>query len=104
MASQFRRKPRASPHPVDANPEVKRRLSRLVYFGGALALAMITLNLMPINSEPWVWIKLVILAAGTTIFAIWATRFSLWQRDEYWRERGRDPKHPDRFPDRSDEN
>ena len=27
-----------------------------------------------------------------------AIRFSLWQRDEYWRERGRDPKHPERFP------
>ena len=100
MASQFPRKPAESPRPAEANHEAKRRLNRIVYFGGALALAMITLNFVPIDSEPWVWIRLGVLAAGTTVFAIWVTRFSLWQRDEYWRERGRDPKHPERFPER----
>jgi len=32
------------------------------------------------------------------LYWIAAVRLSLWQRDEYWRERGRDPKHPERFP------
>ena len=81
-----------------ASPEVKRRLSRLTYYGGALALAMITLSFLPIDAEPWVWVKLAVLAVGTIIFLIWVTRFSLWQRDEYWRQRGKDPKHPDRLP------
>ena len=65
---------------------------------------MIILNFLPIESEPWVWGKVAVLAVGTIIFIIWASRFSLWQRDEYWRECGRDPKHPERFLERSDEN
>ncbi|MBT2598119.1 hypothetical protein [Arthrobacter sp. ISL-72] len=103
MASQFPIKPPASPPPVGVNQEGRRRLNRIAYFGGALALAMITLNFLPIDSEPWVWIKLAVFAAGTTLYVIWVTRFSLWQRDEYWRERGRNPKHPQRFPKQSDE-
>jgi hypothetical protein len=59
---------------------------------------MLILTLLPIDIEPWVWVKVAILAAGTIILMVWATRFSLWQRDEYWRERGRDPKHPERLP------
>lgn len=82
----------------DANPEVKRRLSRLAYYWVALALATITLNLLPIDAEPWVWVKLAVLGVATIIFLTWLTRFSLWQRDEYWRERGKDPKHPERLP------
>jgi hypothetical protein len=39
------------------------------------------------------WIKTGIIVVGTDIFLIWATLLSLWQRDEYWRERGKDPKH-----------
>ena len=76
----------------------------MVYFGGALALATITLNFIPVDSEPWSWIKLAVIGLGTTVFVIWVTRFSLWQRRKYWLERGRDPKHPERFPGRSDEN
>lgn len=59
--------------------------------------AMVVLSFLPITSEPWLWTKLGIVAIGTIIFIIWATRFSLWQRDEYWREHGRDPKHPERL-------
>jgi hypothetical protein len=88
---------------VEAKDGAKRRPNRLAYFSLALALATITLNLMPSNSEPWAWIKVAVLAAGTTFLIIWVTRFSLWQRDEYWRERDRDPKHPERFPGRPDE-
>lgn len=57
---------------------------------------MLILTLLPMDTEQWVWIKVAILATGTIILAVWATRFSLWQRDEYWRERGKDPKHPER--------
>lgn len=77
------------------SPEVKRKISRLTYYGGALAFATITLNFLPIDGEPWIWVKVAVLGVGTIIFVIWVTRFSLWQRDEYWRERGRDPKHPE---------
>jgi len=60
--------------------------------------AMVILTLLPIDTEPWVWIKVAILATGTIILTVWATRFALWQRHEYWRERGKDPQHPERLP------
>lgn len=94
----------AANRPTGGNPEAKRRLNRIIYFGGGLLLAMIALNFVPIDSEPWVWIKLAVLAVGMIVYMTWVTRFSLWQRDEYWRERGRDPKHPERFPESPDEN
>jgi len=34
-----------------------------------------------------------VIVYGTAV-----VRLSLWQRNEYWLERGRDPKHPERFP------
>lgn len=64
----------------------------------AFAPVMLILTLLPIDAEPWVWVKMAILASGTIVLTVWTARFSLWQRDEYWRERGRDPKHPERFP------
>jgi hypothetical protein len=83
--------------------EVKRRFSRLARYMVVFTPVMLILTFMPIDTEPWVWIKLGILAIGTIILIVWATRFSLWQRDEYWRERGKDPKHPERLPEGTDE-
>lgn len=99
MTSHSSKKPPAGQLHVGAKHEAERRLKHITYYGGALALAMLTLNFLPIQTEPWVWVKLAVLALGTTGFVVWVTRFSLWQRQEYWRERGRDPKHPERFPD-----
>ena len=65
---------------------------------------MLVLSLLPTVTEPWLWIKAGIIVVGTIIFGIWATRFSLWQRDEYWRERGKDPKHPERLSTVDDTN
>lgn len=78
--------------------EVRRRFSHLTRYMMVFTPVMLILTLLPIDIEPWVWVKVAILAAGTIILMVWATRFSLWQRDEYWRERGRDPKHPERLP------
>lgn len=78
-----------------ANQEAKRQLTHIAYFGVFLVLVMITLNLMPIEPGLWLWIKGAVLAVGTVVFVVWVTRFSLWQRNEYWRERGKDPKHPE---------
>jgi hypothetical protein len=79
--------------------EVKRRFSRLTRYMMAFTPVMLILTFLPIDTEPCVWIKLAILAIGTIIMIVWASRFSLWQRDEYWRERGKDPKHPERLPE-----
>jgi hypothetical protein len=83
--------------------EVKRRFSRLARYMMVFTPVMLILTFMPIDTEPWVWIILAIPAMGTIILIVWATRFSLWQRDEYWRERGKDPKHPERLPEGTDE-
>lgn len=45
--------------------------------------------------EPWSWLILGLQAALTIISIALLTRFVLRQRDEYWRERGKDPKHPE---------
>ena len=81
-----------------APPEVQRRFRRLTRYSLVFAGVMLVLNVLPIQTEPWVWIKVAIVGAGAVVAVVWATRFSLWQRDEYWRERGRDPKHPERLP------
>jgi hypothetical protein len=83
-----------------ASEEVKRKFARLSRYMLVFTPIMLILNFLPIDSEPWIWMKLAILAIGTGILLVWAIRFSLWQRAEYWKERGRDPKHPERWPDR----
>jgi uncharacterized membrane protein YqjE len=103
MPSRSPKKLKTGRSPVSASPEVKRRLSRLVYFGLTLSLVSLVLILLPIESEPWLSARLVFLGAGTVILVVWATRFSLWQRHEYWRERGEDPKHHERLPDHPSE-
>ncbi|MBD7993843.1 hypothetical protein H9639_00800 [Arthrobacter sp. Sa2CUA1] len=46
-------------------------------------------------AEPWSWVLLgggiILLAATIALLA----RLVLQQRDDYWQERGRDPRHPD---------
>jgi hypothetical protein len=58
------------------------------------------LSLVGVDSEPWLWTRTILFSIATALFCVQVTRFSLWQRDEYRRGRGRDPKHPDRFPSR----
>lgn len=80
--------------PVRASPEVQRRFRRLTYYMMFFMPIVLALNLLPFTTEPWIWVKVAILGAGVIVLGVWATRFSLWQRDEYWREQGKDPKHP----------
>jgi hypothetical protein len=56
------------------------------------------LNLIPNIPLTWRIAVLAVEAVFVIVFGRAVIRFSLWQRDEYWRERGRDPKHPERFP------
>jgi uncharacterized membrane protein len=88
---------RSAFQPAPASPDVLRRLRRLTGYLLVYGPVMLVLSLLPITTEPWLWIKVAIIATGTIILGIWVTRFSLWQRDEYWRERGKDPKHPQRL-------
>ncbi|GAB2720280.1 hypothetical protein ACX801_11785 [Arthrobacter bambusae] len=83
-------------YPVRASLEVQRRFRRLTYYMMFFTPIALALNLLPFTSEPWIWIKVAILGAGAIVLGVWATRFSLWQRDEFWREQGKDPKLPER--------
>lgn len=84
--------------------EMERRLRRPLYFLLAvvvLGFVSSSLSILGADSEEWLLVHaliLIILAACMIVAGILVTRFSLWQRDEYWRERGRDPKHPERWP------
>lgn len=56
------------------------------------------LNFFPDIPLPWVIAKVAVEIVFVIVLGVAVIGFSLWQRDEYWRERGRDPKHPERFP------
>jgi hypothetical protein len=63
-----------------------------------IMLISTALSLAGIDSEPWLWTRTILFSIAVVVLCVQVTKFSLWQRDEYWREKGRDPKHPDRFP------
>lgn len=78
---------------------VRRRFLRFGYWVlpiAAFEFVASILSLMGIDSELWLWIRNIILAVAVTVLCVQLTRFSLWQRDEYWRGRGEDPWNPER--------
>jgi hypothetical protein len=86
---------------VATKEEVQRRLLRILqWFLPVVVIMLIStaLSLVGVDSEPWLWTRTMLFSIAVVVMGVQATRFSLWQRDEYWRERGRDPKHPERFP------
>lgn len=86
---------------VATKEELQRRLQRIHrWFLPVVVIMLIStvLSLVGVDSEPWLWTRTILFGIAAVVFCVQVTRFSLWQRDEYWRERGRDPKHPERFP------
>ncbi|MDP9889517.1 hypothetical protein [Pseudarthrobacter enclensis] len=84
--------------PPASKEEARRRITRLTYWSLPFLPVFAVLNLIPNIPLPW---RLGMLAAEVVFVIVYGTgvvRISLWQRDEYWRKRGRDPKHPERFP------
>lgn len=51
-------------------------------------------NLLPFE-EPWSWVLLGGVLTLTAAAIALLARLVREQRDDYWRERGRDPKHPE---------
>jgi amino acid transporter len=86
---------------VATKEEVQRRLQRTFWWFLPVMVIMListALNLAGVDSEPWLWTRTGLFSIAVVVLCVQVTKFSLWQRDEYWREKGRDPKHPDRFP------
>ncbi len=46
------------------------------------------------GDSPWFWVLLAIQAVALIVAVIFLVRFVRAQRDEYWKERGRDPRNP----------
>jgi hypothetical protein len=88
---------------VATKEEVQKRLQRILrWFLPVMIIMLISslLSLAGVDSEPWLWTRTILFGIAVIVLGVQATKFSLWQRDEYWREKGRDPKHPERFPSR----
>lgn len=86
---------------VATKEELRRRLQRILRWSLPIVVIMListVLSLVGVDSEPWLWTRTILFGIAVLVMGAQITRFSLWQRDEYWRERGRDPKHPERFP------
>jgi Ca2+/H+ antiporter len=66
----------------------------------AITLAAVVVILIPpwipaLRTGPWEWIIIFLQAVVTVAMVVYLVRFVRKQRDDYWRERGKDPKHPE---------
>jgi hypothetical protein len=63
------------------------------------AAASLIRGLIPaLRTEQWEWLTWVLLAVQVIVLVtamVYFVRFLREQKDDYWRERGKDPKHPD---------
>jgi hypothetical protein len=59
-------------------------------------LAGLAVLLLTDYEAPWIWIVLIIQALVLIVLIVNLRRLVRSQRDDYWKERGRDPRHPDR--------
>lgn len=97
----------ALPDPQDgksaaSKDEARRKITRITYWSMPFMILFAVWNLIPDIPDAWRFAMMPVEVVFVIVYGTAVTRFSLWQRDEYWRERGRDPKHPERFPkDRS---
>ena len=78
------------------NEDAAKQSRKRTYWILGFVVVSSVLALLPIHSVPWLWAKTIFIALGAIAFGISSVRTSLRIRDEYWRERGKDPKHPER--------
>lgn len=93
--------PAKQPHggqPPGPKEEARRRITRLTYWSLPFIIFLAVWNLIPNVPDDWRIAMVPVQVVLVVVYGTAVIRFSLWQRDEYWRERGRDPKHPERFP------
>jgi uncharacterized membrane protein len=68
-------------------------LAALVFF--AVAVVLIPAWLPAESRDQWEWIIVVFQALITVAMVVYLVRFVRKQRDDYWRERGKVPRHPE---------
>ncbi|MCB5276004.1 hypothetical protein BJG92_03559 [Arthrobacter sp. SO5] len=67
----------------------------LAALAAAIALFLIPAWIPALHTAPWEWIVAATQVILTVAMGIYLVRFVRKQRDDYWRERGKDPKHPE---------
>jgi hypothetical protein len=68
-------------------------LPALVAMVAVVAVFLIPAWIPALRTEPWEWIVVAIQAIFTVAMVVYLVRFVRKQRDDYRRERGKDPKH-----------
>ena len=66
--------------------------------GLAVAVSWIRAFIPALRAEQWEWLTWILLAIQSIVLVIsivCLVRFVLKQRDDYWRERGKDTKRPE---------
>ena len=62
------------------------------------AVSLIRGLIPALHTEQWEWLTWVLLAFQVIVLVtvmVYFVRFLREQKDDYWRERGKDPKHPE---------
>jgi uncharacterized membrane protein len=70
----------------------------LIAVGVGAAVSLIRAFIPALRTEQWEWLTWILLAIQAIVLVIaivYLVRFVLKQRDDYWRERGKDPKRPE---------
>jgi uncharacterized membrane protein len=74
----------------------QRRQIALPVLAMVAALAVLLPAWVPVlRAPPWEWIVMAVQAVLSVAMVVYLVRFVRKQRDDYWRERGKDPKHPE---------
>ncbi|MBG6192337.1 Ca2+/H+ antiporter [Arthrobacter sp. CAN_A212] len=64
-----------------------------------LALVLVVFLIPPwipvLRTEPWEWVVVVMQAALAVAMVVYLVKFVRKQRDDYWREHGKDRKLPE---------
>lgn len=61
----------------------------------AVVVFLIPALMPPLRTGPWIWITLGLQSIVTVTMLVYLGRFVRNQRNDYWRERGKNPKHPE---------
>ena len=77
----------------DANPQSRPLPKALLIVMPSSAALLALYNVLPFV-EPWSWLLLGIVIVLGVVSIVLLARFVLQQRDDYWREHGRDPRNP----------
>lgn len=83
-----------------SSPQRRRALfppAVLIAVGVGAAVSLVRTFIPALRTEQWEWLTWVLLAIQAIVLVIlivYLVRFVRNQRDDYWRERGQDPRNP----------